>query len=407
MMPFQHIIIICLVMAFGFMPVSAHADWLTNCTGNPQISGMVVTGIVTCVDNTIYNATASFLSKFSLMLRPFAIALAILAVMIFGMRMVLGERHIGNRAFGTIIRIALVLTYSMNLGGLAAVPFTIVTAMVNVVAGGPPWMQMDASINALFGFGPNLSLYNGMLGILGASLFSSSTGIFFFFISFAVILSLMYLMLRAIYTYLLAVLMISFMILISPLVILSAMFATTERYFRQWVNLLFAAILQPVLLFAFLNMFFGLVINMVASIFAVLGGNDFSRFWHTNSPMFSWAMITDPSLMQAYQQRGMPEGTPIEQAYMNPLLHSTTETNFFQPTMFDLGLSPHGMATWQDLIGQFLGLGVVCFIMTALVDIIPEIADGIASVSTNIGFERLPLVGDIAKALKGAGGGGG
>jgi len=400
-----------------FIAPAAHADDLVGtCVGDMRAGCAVVSGLVNCISNTIYGNMTAFLAQLSAVLKPVAAATTLLAVMVFGLRLAMGERQVSARAMLMAMRIALVLAFSVSLGGLASAPFLLMTDMVNMVAGGAPWGQVDAAISTLVDCAPNQNgsntpeLFNGVLGVMGGGLFSSSSGFFMFFVSGAAFVAMLNLALRAIYTYLLAFMMIAFLVLISPIVIIPTLFAHNERYFRNWVSLLSAAILQPVLLFAFLNMFFGLVNWMIAGIFGMLGG-DLSVYWRNNNPMFSWAMMTDPSLLQQYQHMGMQQGTPIEQSFMNPLMGSTTETNLLQPSMFDLGLSGAGMAGWQMLITQFMGLGIVCLVMTALLDIVPFLADSIAGTTTRLALERIPIFDSIKQAvlqaLARAGGGGG
>jgi len=182
----------------------------------------------------------------------------------------------------------------------------------------------------------------------------------------------------------------------------------TERYTRKWFELLVAAMIQPVMLFAFLWMFLSLIDSTVASIFDLLGGNDFQAYWRNNTPLFSWSLLTDPTLLQKYEARGAQPGIPIVQSFMGPLMGRSMDLNIFHLPGIDFG--PANMLAIQQLIAAFIAVLIVIMLLRTMLDAIPRLADDVAGVTTRIGFENIPFVGNLKQAVGSltapAGGGG-
>ena len=164
--------------------------------------------------------------------------------------------------------------------------------------------------------------------------------------------------------------------------------------------------LQPFMLFAFLWIFLGMVDVYVSAIFSLLGGNDFSAFWRTNQPFFSWAMTTDPQLFQKFENQGMEKGNPLVQQLMNPLLGRSMDMSIINHPGVDFG--PNSMAIMQQLILTFIGMAITLYLLRSMLDAIPKLADDIAGTSTGLGFDKIEFVENMKKAVakvsaKGAG----
>lgn len=393
---------IALCLTAALIPAVAYAQTtgLSVETCAPGVpSWMVVSLITDCVNNNIRAATFLFLNALSSALAPAIGSVLTLAVVIFGFRAMILEEQLPAKALGLGIKIGAVLMFTVSLGGLGTLPFETVDASISIITLGlAPWTEVDMTLGQLFGYAPGLSLEKGVLGFLSGGLYSSASGAFLFFVGGAVILGMVGLAIRAIYSYLLAMTMIAFMMVISVMFIPMIVFGYTERYFRKWLDLLIAAMIQPMLLFAFLKMFFGLINISVGQIFGVLGGNDFRRFWRSDTPLFNWGVITDPALLQHYEALGQARGIPMKQSYLDPALGRTMDTNFLHPPTLDFG--PDTMVMWQSLVTQFIGLGIIVYIMITLVDAIPRLADGIAGVSTYMGLENLPFMQQAKGAIQ-------
>lgn len=367
----------------------------------PGLQEWQITGkIVLCIERVVVAAVVDFINGLTRAMLYTIAPLFLLAVILFGVRILAGDQELPKIGIGFIVRLSVVMAITYSLADFAALPYLIVGDFMTMINGSPPWIQIDLMMGRLLGFGPGVALFQGMLGLLGAALFSSATGMFMFLFGFLVIMSLMGLIFRAVYTYLLAVVLIGFVMCVSPLIVPLAVFGMTERYVKKWLDLLIAAMLQPVLLFAFLQIFLGMVDVYISELFNVLGGNDFKAFWRMNSPFFSWAMTSDPSLLQKFETQGMQKGAPLVQALMNPLMGRAMDLSVITHPGVDFG--PQGLAKMQELIMAFAGMAIVCYLLRSMLEYIPRLADDIAGVSTGIGFEKIEFVENLKKAIAGA-----
>lgn len=368
---------------------------------------MVTTRIAVCVKMVVIDASVTMLSALSAILDPTIAVFMVFAICMVGLRVMLyegkynGPTGLMEMGLGFTVRLALVWMFSHNMGGLAAFPFALTDEAIQMVSGNVlPWVQIDFSIGKLFGFAPDQELFQGVLGLIGASLFSASAGLFMFVIGAITIFLLLQLMLRAIYSYLLSVVMMGFMVIISPLIIPLAIFNITERFFRKWLDKLISAMLLPILLFAFLSMFMGLIDSVVSGVFAILGegGNDFRALWKNNTPLFSWALVTDPDLFRQYeQQSGAQPGTPIMPSNVNPMVGRAMQANFLYFQGLDFG--PTNIIKFQATVMTFLGLGIVAYMMMEAISIVPQITANIAGSISEIQFEKVPIIEQFKKAL--------
>jgi type IV secretory pathway VirB6-like protein len=321
-----------------------------------------------------------------------------LAVIFYGIRVMLQDQDLPRMTFSTWLRIVIVVGFAFNMAAVVSLPFIFLQDMLAIGTGGwLPWIQIDMAIGSLFGFGPSLALFQGMLGLLGAALFTSATGMFMFLFGFLVIFSLLGLVFRAVYNYLNAIVLIGFLMAISPLVIPIAVFGYGERYFRKWLDLLISSMMQPFMLFAFLWIFLGLVNVYISSIFSLLGGNDFSAFWRHNQPFFTWAMTTDPQLFQKFEAQGLERGQPLVQSLMNPMLGRSMDMSLI--THAGVNFGPNSMAIMQQLILYFISMAITIYLLRSMLDAIPQLADDISGTSTGLGFERIDLFENIKKAV--------
>src|SRR5690606_32634148 len=102
-----------------------------------------------------------------------------------------------------------------------------------VTGGYLPWTVIDNFIGKIAGTGPSVSMMNGVLGIISASIFSSNTGFTVFGFGLMAILNVLSFILSLIYTYLLSILTIGFMLILMPVMIPLSLFFYTENYLKK------------------------------------------------------------------------------------------------------------------------------------------------------------------------------
>ncbi|MBY0407520.1 MAG: type IV secretion system protein, partial [Rickettsiales bacterium] len=279
-------------------PVDDITD-LKQCSNNSGYTEQQVTSrIVFCIKAVVYNVVLVMLADLSDYMRGTTIAAFAVAVAVFGIRLVGGETEIKPKSVGLMFRLGLVYMFSYNLGNLTFWIFGTLDWMITLVVpfpGWTPWEHVDAFMGRLLGFAPGLNLAHGVAGVIFASALSATTGSSMFGAAAMSLWDLMTFVLDIVYAYLTALLVIGFMIIVSPFFVPMALFPYTERYFKKWLNQIMAAMLMPVLLFAFLSMSLGVFDNLIQSCISNLSDNmedannnpTYEMHWRINQPMLS------------------------------------------------------------------------------------------------------------------------
>lgn len=375
--------------------------------------------VVFCLEKTIRMATDEILWVLSIYMIPIVNIMAVFAIIILGMRILNGERELTRTVVGFLLRLGLVIGFSFNLAGLADSIFAIEGQLIDMVShlsssGLSPWERIDIFIGRLFGMGPNIVLFQGLLGILGGALVSSTFGVVLFLIGFMAIIDILTFIIRAVFTYLTSYILIAFMIIISPLIIPMALFFYTERYFQKWLSMLIAAMITPLMLFTFMHLFLGVFAVLIAKIFSTLGfpcsaacdiilgagdpnlcdlstcatSPDFRAFWRLNQPLFAWLVPSDPSfdqLLTLVTEENLSE--PAVQSNILPHARRALNTSILNVPSIDFG--QNNIPMLQLLVFQFVTLWIFASLMKSLVEKIPDIAASIANTVSGIDMQAL------------------
>ena len=116
------------------------------------------------------------------------------------------------------------------------------------------WRQWDCVYNYLFGIGSN-ALMLGIIPFLFFFLFLPGLGTAIFFAGTYFVMTILLIGMRAVYIYLLAVVAMTFCVLLAPFFIPLILFGSTANYFKKYINLLLSYMLQPMLLFGVMAIF--------------------------------------------------------------------------------------------------------------------------------------------------------
>lgn len=423
------------------MPLTSYADSIThsqiisnannswsyfysNSNGSCADAGipswMVITRLVDCIENTMIAGVYNTVLALANLLVTTVGAMLALAVVFFGTRMALGEQGVQKKSMGFILRLVLVTCFFLGVDSLINAPYVIMQELTQVVTSGAaanglpttgwsPWVQMDYILATFFGYGEIApgqprQIFQGIAGMISASLFSSTSGIFMFVFGMVSTITMVSLVLRAIYTYLAALALLSFVLIISPFMIPLAIFQWTERYTNKWLQYMAAAMLVPMMLFAGLYIMIGLLDIIMQQIFAALNcninavGDCFKSYWKFNQPMFSWMMPTDPAIWANYENKGLTYDAPPMHSFLNPMMGATMDMNVASTPALDFG--PSNVYIMQAVMLQFIALAIALVITRSIVDAIPSIADDIAGVATSLRLEELPFSNEFNRALK-------
>ncbi len=399
-----------LVMLAAVLPGTSYAAGLDINTCAPGFpDGAYTAKIVVCVQSMIIQVVNSMIVPLSNYMTNTVVAMMILALCVFGIRIMGGEKDLTRKGISFLLRLSLVWMFSYALGGMWVSIYDILDGLMAAVTNGySPWVQIDRFIGRIFGFGQDASggvrvLSQSLMGIMGAGLMTSVGGGIMFLAGIFALMNLMFFVFRVLYMYLMAMVGIGFLILISPLIIPMAIFLHTERYFKVWLDILIATMLVPVLMFAFLSMFLNGFSVMVENIFAVLGSNnnvtDFRAFWKTNQAKGSWTMPNDPNFSNRIAaQTGHAQIVPAVPSNINALMRRAHEMNVFKGATIDFG--PATVRTMQRLVFMFMQLFIYAMLMKEMLSKIPDIANGIAGARAAIGSTSTGLEGRIRSAAK-------
>jgi len=350
--------------------------------------------VVSCIEGTIRDTTVNTMDVLSNHFSWLTAVLSTLIIIFHGIRISLGERELLKRTSTLVIKLAFVSVFMGLLPEIVGWVFDALHELLNLVVGErTPWQQIDRFIGKLFGFGPSISMLNGLIGLVGASVFSSNIGYSLFFFGLLGIWNLLIFIMQLIYTYCLSVMTIGFLLVLSPVMIPLALFFYTERYFKKWCDLIVSAILTPVLLFAFVWMFLNIFDILIGNIFSILGGNDFREYWRLNTSLCSWTMPSDPNT-NAMMSNLRPDGvnpcinrtvTAPVQTNINPLARNSFDACPIRLATMNFGVNE--VTIVQQLSFAFITLWIFASLMRSMVTIIPEVAASISSiVSTKIDF---------------------
>lgn len=390
---------------------------INSCSNAP--GWMLTTRIVTCIQLAVVRSLQTFFPKepgsaMQEYLKLLYVA-ALFAVILFGIKIFGMEPRLNRMGFLLLLKIGLVVWYVTNLHWIAIIPLEITVYMSHLVVGGwSPWTDLDLYLGKIVGFaptdGPNgTDFSNGLLSLVGSALMSGLSGSLLFIIGSLSILTTLYFGFRAVFTYCAALLLIGFIMMISPFLVPFALFEYGYRfYFKKWLDLLIGAMLNPIFLFAFLWVFLGIIRFIVDTIVVViLGGNEFGQWQRDNQQLFSWVAPTDPRILDNLGQ-ALGTETPTDTAYQDFAGGTTTSVVEYNPlTSFTLDFGANQIWNMQLLTFSFLGLFLVAYVMISLMGKLPELADSISGVYTGIEFKSLPLLGEARQAvskLSGAGG---
>lgn len=378
---------------------------LEDCTNENFDDGAYTTKVVHCVKEKIEDATITILTELSDYM-SFTVGVAfIYAVILFGIRIVGGQQQLNGQTMGFLLRLGLVFMFSYNLGGYAGDVFDIMEEITTLVSGnyevvngsyqyidGPysPWETIDEYLARPFGFGTEFTLAQGLVGLIGASLFSANMGGTIFAAGLALIWALLKFVFDVVYMYLSAVLMVGFMIIISPLIIPLALFYHTERFFKKWLDILVGAIITPALLFAFLSLTLGGFLSLISDIYSNMtdpNNPDFSPYWRISQSISSpWIMPADPNFAQRLaQQNGTTQSVAPIGGSISPFEHSSFSANMFMPPGINLG---GDQQLTNAIVYSFISLLIYVMLITNMVQQIPGIAASIAGTSVGVTLQN-------------------
>jgi type IV secretory pathway VirB6-like protein len=130
------------------------------------------------------------------------------------------------------------------------------------------WDTLDCKIAMALGFGPEVSVPNLVLSIVGG-LFTGGLGLIFFVAAFVFAFFLISMTIKAMHIFIMSITSVIILLYVSPLTITCAFFKRTEGIFSGWWKQMLGFTLQPMILFAYL----GILVSLLDAV--ILGSATF------------------------------------------------------------------------------------------------------------------------------------
>lgn len=241
------------------------------CPGNGLLAR-----IVPCISDAIEQSTYKLATAMSNYLFPAISIFVVLAIIIYGVKVMSPEGNPRRTAIPFVLKIAFILLFVQNFGGFIPAVHGGIKEVVDILAnaltlssqcpegsgigGGGGigaavgsekiWTQMDCILGKLFGFAGkdgNATLIASVFGLLAGFLFGGSFGIIAFMGVIGILWSILMFVFRAAFAFLNGFLLGSFAVIISPMFIPLLLMHRPAQYFRGWYDMLMSAFLMPLL----------------------------------------------------------------------------------------------------------------------------------------------------------------
>ena len=388
-------------------PIPAGCDNVEKDTKSGGATNDMVTNLVSCVDTNIRSATVLMNNQLSTFMSPIVAALSVFAIAFHGIKILGGEGRFTASTMSLLLRLALVNFFFSNLGGMADKPFIIMDDLANVVASNwTPWAYVDKDLGDIFGYSSDgtKQLYNGILALLAAAIFSGTPGVMMTSVGFIVLSEIIKFVFDLTYTYLQAVLAVSFYVLISPLIIPLALFQYSEKYFSKWLSGLMGAMLIPTFLFGFLSFTWGAFDARVKDMLTAAnpagyqksGADYFSPYGRSSQSAYSWMRYVDPGLAKKVEDNisSSPVGAklptvPSSNIAKDPKAANASVVNLL--SYWGLNFGTDNETTIKNIIAGLVPLWIYASVMLGIIRKIPALALEIAGagIALNVGGQSL------------------
>lgn len=248
----------------------------------PNYPGFV-NRMIACIGETVIWSVQKHLGAYNTGIIQIIRALFVLAIIMYGILLFMGRGNIAVRdGIMLAIKIGFItwLVINSEFGKLfpyllGMINWTVglvtsyVTTQLNPYCGVSQqiWLRVDCVLGLLIGgIIPGIGLSSGLIGFLGAALFSGGTGLALFLLGLGILLVLGMALFQAAFILVSSYIALALLAIVAPLMIPLILFQVTSGYFQKWVRLLIGVILQPIFLFAYLS------ILLIALDVAILSG---------------------------------------------------------------------------------------------------------------------------------------
>lgn len=263
----------------AFAQTSSGGNQSANANNCGKYKGLI-NRFGSCIKDTVMKTGKKYFASFYAFFLTALSSTLTLAVALYGVLIVAGMvENVSRDTMILALKITFVIFFSQNLefiyngliqmmDGLIDLFFQFSTSLdegkcSQVSAGFGPFSRLDCLMDLVIGiktstydgsFTQKLSgdgISRGLINFFYKSGISGSLGLFIGGIGFFIVYTLIFTVIRVVFLYLMAVISITFMVIIGPMFIPLVLFKVTRQYFDHWVGLLVSFTLQPVIMFAY------------------------------------------------------------------------------------------------------------------------------------------------------------
>ncbi len=323
----QHALVMLLAAVFvlGAFTPDALAQDVSTAAGKCKNYPGLTNKIAACIRLTLVDVSGIFFDGFYKLIQSAVAAFVTFAVSIYGVLVAMGMlEKPGRDAMVFLLKLSLVTYFTMNVhqiydwnmalmdtAGEAVVSFIPQSGSItdegdysqlvclqkmhqkasatpqegNPIVG--PWLAMDCLVDSVIGLKKENvkeltsagadewknqklageGMARGLVRFFFSSFQSSAMGIMIAVIGFVFIYGLIFLIIKALLTYLGGYLAVTFLLIFAPLFIPLILFRVTKEYFDKWLRLLISVTMQPVIMLIFITF------SVVAIDLAIFSGN--------------------------------------------------------------------------------------------------------------------------------------
>jgi hypothetical protein len=255
---------------------------VANCDCYPGLANRVVG----CIRQTLHNASEVFFDPdrgmHSILARAI-MALITLGVAIYGVMIVSGQVEKLNRdTFTLLIKITLVTYFVVNTQMLYEMILVAIDSLATSVFQFSStglfgvcmqkfsvWERMDCMIDSVIGIRTSEitsasfkgfnekfigeTMQRGLIATFFELMKSSSFGLLIGAMGFVFIYTMLFFVVRVLFTFLISFISLTFLLMIGPIFIPLIIFRATKQFFDKWIRLIISSALQPIVLVAFIT----------------------------------------------------------------------------------------------------------------------------------------------------------
>lgn len=254
--------------------------------------------IIPCLQKMVVNATEKLVTAFYPWVSSAITAAVTLAVIIFGILMMTqAVERLQRDSFVFAVKVVVVIMITQNMMPLLTMFYDIQNGLIEIVTGFSGfftglkcpvlpsnlfgiysvWFRADCILNIIIGLGAPKTLANGLLAFFASSLFTGGLMVGVALVGFYMCFNIIMGLLTATRVYLACVLGLGLMIIVGGIFIPLMLFKNTMNYYKKWGKTVVGLTVQPMVVFAFLNIMISAFDNAIYSgdfsVLRTLAGN--------------------------------------------------------------------------------------------------------------------------------------